>query len=236
MPPSGDGFETTHWTMVIRAADQGSPQGRAALAELFRTYHVPIRRHIGRKVRDPALADDLTQAFFADLLERNDLAAVDRSRGRLRAYLVTAADHLIINARARERALKRGGGQAPVALDDETLERHPERDDLDPERRYDRDVALALVDRAAEVLEQRWTQKGRAHRFAVLSRFLRHPPEPGDYKAAAEALDLEPNAVEVAVSRLRASLRSVTHELLADHVPPDQLDDELRALAAALEG
>jgi len=233
----GDMFATTRWSMVAAAQDPTAPHAREALAELCRLYWYPVYAYVRRRGHDHHAAQDLTQAFFARLLERHDLAAADRTRGRFRSYLLTACQHFLANEHDRETAKKRGGGRARVPLDlagaDGRYSREP-ADEETPERVFDRQWALGLLDRALGGLREEYTGSGRAKLFDALKDCL-----PGGaavpYADLAGRLGMTEGAVKVAVHRLRQRYRDRLREVIADTVAtPEEVDDEIRDLFAAL--
>src|SRR6187549_3167841 len=110
-------FATTRWSLVAAAQDAAAPESRQALADLCSAYWYPVYAYVRRRGHDHHAAQDLTQGFFARLLEKNDLAAADETRGRFRSFLLTACQHFLANEHDRGTAQKRGGGQAHVPLD-----------------------------------------------------------------------------------------------------------------------
>src|SRR5262245_46299567 len=110
-------FVTTHWSLVRAARDAAAPESRAALAALCEAYWYPLYAYIRRRGHDADRAQDLTQAFFAELLARDALAAVDEGRGRFRSFLLAACRHFLSNQRDHDRARKRGGGRPPLPID-----------------------------------------------------------------------------------------------------------------------
>jgi RNA polymerase sigma-70 factor (ECF subfamily) len=225
-----DRFPTTRWSQLALAADRNTEAGQAALSELFELYRRPIHRHVRRRVGDPALAEDLTQTFFAEILARNDLAAVERSRGRLRTYLLRAVDNLIAVERTREATLRRGGHIHHVEL----TKVEAADESVDVEAEYDGQVALTLLGLAADRVGERYEKTGRKERFELLAPFIFTGVERGDEARLAKRLDIEPNSVAVALQRLRTSVASEARKILKGHVPFDQIDTELRHLVEAL--
>src|SRR3954451_16740246 len=110
-------FATTRWSLVAAAQDASAPEARQALAELCNAYWFPVYAYVRRRGHDRHAAEDLTQGFFARLLEKNDLAAADRTRGRFRSFLLTACQHFLANRHDRDAARKRGGGRVHVPID-----------------------------------------------------------------------------------------------------------------------
>ncbi len=145
----GGRFETTHWSLVLAARDRDTPEAEAALADLCAAYWYPLYAFVRRKGHDPEHAADLTQEFFARLLEKDYLRSVDRSRGRFRSFLLAACSHFLANERDRERARKRGGGRPPVSIDVRDAEgrylAEPSHG-LTAERLFERRWALTLLE------------------------------------------------------------------------------------------
>jgi RNA polymerase sigma factor (sigma-70 family) len=226
-------FATTRWSLVAAAQDPAAPHAREALADLCRVYWPPVYAYARRRGHDHHAAQDLTQAFFARLLEKNDLAAADRTRGRFRAFLLTACQHFLANRHDHDTAKKRGGGRAHVPLD--FAGRAPEpADDETPERAFDRQWALGLLDRALGELRAEYAGSGRATLFDALKDCLAGGAEVPHAEKARD-LGMTEGAVKVAVHRLRQRYRDRLRGLIADTVAgPDEVDDEIRDLFAAL--
>jgi RNA polymerase sigma factor (sigma-70 family) len=208
-----------------------------ALATLCTAYWYPVYAFVRRQGRNAHDAQDLTQDFFASLIERESLADVSRERGRFRTWLLAAAKHFLANAWHRSQRQKRGGGIAIVSLDDEAERRFlaepmaPESDD----QLYDRTWALTVVDRALAQLETTWADLGKKSQFEVLKGAL-----VGDQSTYAEmgaALGQSEGAVRVTVHRLRHQYRDLLRAEIAQTVAAESdAEDELRQLFAALGG
>jgi RNA polymerase sigma-70 factor (ECF subfamily) len=152
-PRDGGRFDTTQWSLVLAAGRRGSAAGEEALGSLCSQYWYPVFAFIRRRGYSVDEAQDLTQGFFARLIEKGDLAAADRNRGRFRTFLLTACRHYLANERDRARAGKRGGGRAPLSIDVVAAEGRYERalaDAETPERLYDRHWCLALLEGVLE--------------------------------------------------------------------------------------
>ena len=150
-------FATTRWTMVIHAADDHSPQAAAALASVCHGYWYPLYAYVRRQGFDAHTAHDLTQGFFAKLIEKNYLSAADRQRGRFRWFLITAFKCFLANEHDRAHAMKRGGGEPPLSLDGITAEERyaaEPADALNADLIYDRRWALDLLTRARTRLRE----------------------------------------------------------------------------------
>jgi RNA polymerase sigma-70 factor (ECF subfamily) len=230
-------FATTRWSLVAAAKDPAAPQAREALADLCRLYWYPVYAYVRRRGHNHHTAQDLTQAFFARLLEKNDLAAADRTRGRFRSYLLTACQHFLDNEHDRETAKKRGGGRTRVPLDfadaDGRYSREPADADT-PERLFDRQWALGLLDRALAELRGEYAESGRGKLFDALKDCLTGGADVA-YAELATRLGMTEGAVKVAVHRLRQRYRDRLRGLIADTVATDdEVDAEIRDLFAAL--
>ena len=231
-------FATTRWTLVLAAGDDASAPGREALDELCRAYWFPLYAYIRRRGHDAHAAEDLTQGFFARLLERNDLARLTREGGKFRSFLLTALNHFLANEYERNQALKRGGGQIPLSLDDDDAEARYLREPVhaeSPDRLYERQWAVALMENALDRLAEEQAAAGRTEAFAALRSFLSREPEPGEYAALATRLGLAPGTLAVQVHRLRERYRQLVRAAVADTVDsPFEVEAEMRHLLAAL--
>ncbi|MBC8874982.1 MAG: sigma-70 family RNA polymerase sigma factor, partial [Planctomycetes bacterium] len=149
-PQEVDRFVTTHWSLVIAAGQRESPESAAALVTLCTTYWYPLYAFVRRQGYRTEDAQDLTQAFFAKLLEKNYISEADQQRGRFRSFLLASLKHFLANERDYARAQKRGGGRPVISLDFESAESrycHEPADTMTPERLFERRWALTLLDR-----------------------------------------------------------------------------------------
>jgi RNA polymerase sigma factor (sigma-70 family) len=231
-------FTTTHWSVVLAAQGQ-SPTADEALEKLCRTYWWPLYGFVRRQGYGPEEAQDLTQGFFALLLERRDLDAVRREKGRLRSYLLGSLKNFLAKARRRELTLKRGEGRALVPLD-ELLAR--ERADLEPadnltaDRIYERRWALTLLEQVLTRLESEYESAGNAKLFDCLKEFLSDEPGRRSQAEAADELGMTENAVKQAFHRLRQRYRQLLHDEIAQTVAvPGDVEDELRHFISVLQ-
>ena len=157
-------FATTRWSLIAAARDPAAPEARRALAELCRLYWYPVYTYVRRRGHDHHQAEDLTQGFFARVLDKHDLGAADAGRGRFRSFLLTACQHFLANEHDRATAAKRGGGRADLSLDVAAAgDRYAgEPVDVDtPERAFDRRWALDLIGRALAELRAEYAAAGR---------------------------------------------------------------------------
>ncbi len=231
-------FTTTHWSVVLSAKDRESKRSSDALAALCETYWFPLYAYVRRSGHTSHDAQDLTQAFFAQLLEKDFLKSVDRRRGKFRSFLLVSMKHFLSHERDRARAKKRGGGRVPFSLDFADAENRynlEPQDPTTPERLYQRRWALTLLDRVVQLLEDEHTRAGNSEKFAVLKEFLTAGRDSRPYRRVAEELGISEGAVKVAVHRLRKRYRELLKKEIAQTVSdPAEIDEELRELFAAV--
>jgi DNA-directed RNA polymerase specialized sigma24 family protein len=235
-------FATTRWTVVLAAARQGADAGAAgALATLCGTYWYPVYAFVRRRGYGPEDAQDLTQAFFARVLEKGAVGAADPSRGRFRSFLLTGVQNFLANEHAKARAQKRGGGLPPaVPLDAAAAESRyavEPAHELTPERLFDRRWATTQLELGLGELRGEYAKRNAAHVFARLQPFLGGDVPGGSYAPAAAELGMSESAVKVAVHRLRQRYRELLRKQILQTVTSrDEVDDEVRHLFAALAG
>jgi len=231
-------FTTTHWSVVL-AAQGESTEAKAALEKLCRTYWWPLYGFVRRQGYKPEEAQDLTQAFFARLLERRDLETVRQERGRLRSYLLASIKNFLSEARHREMTVKRGEGRPLISLED-LLAR--ERADQEPAHRlsadriYERRWALTLLEQVLVRLRAEYEAAGKLPLFDRLKELLaRESGQPSQAEIAAE-LQMTENAVKQAFHRLRYRYRQLLQEEIAHTVAAQEdVEDELRHFIAVLQ-
>jgi RNA polymerase sigma-70 factor (ECF subfamily) len=231
--PAGSDFRTTHWSLVIDARERGDKSAEAALAELCQRYWYPLYAYVRRRVGNVAEAQDLTQEFFARLLEKNVLASASQERGRFRSFLLAAMKNFLANEWDKAKAAKRGGGRRVLPMVFDTAESRLSLEpahDLTPERLYERQWALTLLELVVARLEREFTTAGKQTQFTAL-----RPAIAGsqviDYPAAASQLGMSEDAVRQAAHRLRRRYRELLREELAQTVAhPADVDDEIRSL------
>ena len=230
-------FRTTHWSVVLEAGRADSPAARAALERLCRAYWYPLYAYARRRGYPPEEAKDLTQGFFADLLERRDLTTVTPEQGRFRSFLLAALNHYLANEWDRTQARKRGGGQPALSLDDESAEdryRLEPADPATPETLFERRWAQTVVTRAVERLQAEYTQAEKGGLFEELQGFLSDPKAAARAEIAARH-SISLNAVDVAIHRLRKRYGELLREEIAQTVSrPEEVEAEIRALIRAV--
>jgi RNA polymerase sigma-70 factor (ECF subfamily) len=234
----GSDFRTTHWSLVLDAGQRGDKSAEAALDELCQRYWYPLYAYVRRRVRDVGEAQDLTQEFFARLLEKNVLAAASQERGRFRSFLLTAMKNFLANEWDKAKAAKRGGGRRPLPLVFDTAESRLSIEpahDLTPERLYERQWALTLLELVVDRLEREFVRAGKQAQFAALKPAIAGNQTALDYSAAANQLGMSEEAVRQAAHRLRRRYRELLREELAQTVAdPADVDDEIRSLFETL--
>jgi RNA polymerase sigma factor (sigma-70 family) len=231
-------FATTHWSIVM-AAQGESPAAQDALEKLCRTYWWPIYGFVRRQGYKPEEAQDLTQSFFARLLERRDLETVRQERGRFRSYLLASLKNFLSKARDRDLTIKRGEGQALISLDDllvrERADQEPSHK-LSADRIYERRWALTLLEQVLARLRAEYEAAGNLPLFDHLKELLAgESGQPSQAKIAAE-MGMTENAVKQAFHRLRHRYRQLLQEEIAHTVAaPDDVEDELRHFISVLQ-
>jgi RNA polymerase sigma-70 factor (ECF subfamily) len=233
-------FVTTHWSVVLAAGHGDAAHARAALGELCQTYWYPLYVYARRRGYAPHDAQDLTQTFFVRLLERHSLASADPGRGRFRSFLLTAMKHFLATEWEKARAQKRGGGNTVLSLDLAAAEQRYDlepADDSTPEKIFDKQWAIALLDEVVNRLEEEYRQKGKAVLFAALKNTLTGSGESQPYAALATRLGMSEGAAKVAVHRLRRRYRELVRAEIANTVvSPEEVEEEMRHLLQALAG
>ncbi len=239
-PQGGAGFTTTHWSVVLAAAKPESRQATAALETLCRSYWYPLYAYVRRRGCGPEDAQDLTQDFFVQLLRKNYPARADRAKGRFRSFLLHALSQFLADQRERAAALKRGGGQVFLALDQESPEeryRLEVPDTLTPEKLFERRWAQTVLDRAQTRLRDEFVAASKGETYAVLQAFGPGEQSSISYADAAVRLGLSESAVKSLIHRLRRRHRELVREEIAHTVPTvAEIDEELRHLVAVLRG
>jgi len=226
--------------VVLAAGQQELPQAASALETLCRSYWYPLYAYVRRRGYGPEDAQDLTQDFFAQLLRKNYPARADRVKGRFRSFLLHALNQSLIDHRERASALKRGGGQVFISLDEESPEeryRLEVADELTPEKLFERRWAQTVLDHALARLRSEFVAAGKGETYEVLQAFEPGEQCPLSYAEAAARLGVSESAVKSMIHRLRQRHRELVREEIAHTVPTvAEIDEELRHLVAVLRG
>ena len=231
-------FATTHWTAVLAAADEASPHAAEALEALCRTYWYPLYAFVRRKGHDAPEAEDLTQEFFARLLEKKYLEAAAPEKGKFRSFLLTAFKRFLANEWDRANRQKRGGGRELISLDETKAEncyRAEPADTMTPEKIFERSWALKLLEQVLNRLEREHVQAGKRELFEELQIFLTGEKSRSPYAEIAARLRMSEGTLKVTVHRLRRRYRELLRLEVAQTVAsPAEIDGEIRHLFAAL--
>jgi RNA polymerase sigma-70 factor (ECF subfamily) len=233
-------FPTTRITLIQAARGEPGPRTHEALSTLCRAYWYPIYAYVRRLGISQEEAEDLTQGFFTRVLEKHYLRDFQRERGRFRSFLLTALKHFIANERDWAHARKRGGARPPVPLDEvlrgaEGRYSLEPRNDLTPDRIFERQWALSVLARVQDHLREEASRHGDASRFERLKGLLLGDDEAIGYRELAVELSTTEGALRVAVHRLRQRFREILRQEIEHTVAtPDEVGDELRCLLAAI--
>jgi RNA polymerase sigma-70 factor (ECF subfamily) len=228
-------FVTTHWSVVLAARQQDSPAGTQALAKLCSVYWYPLYVYVRRRGHHEQDAQDLTQEFFARLLQRNFLQTVSPEKGRFRSFLLASLKNFLANEWDRTQAQKRGGGGTFVPLDWQIAENRYALESIDkatPEALYERRWALTLMDQVLTRLRQEYAQNEKSGLFDQLKGFLSGEDRSMTYAELAQHCVSE-SAVKMAVLRLRQRYGQFLRQEIAHTVStPEEVEEEIRHLIA----
>jgi RNA polymerase sigma-70 factor (ECF subfamily) len=233
-------FLTTRWSAVLAAGSNDTTQAQAALEQLCRHYWPPLYAYVRRAGHSSEDAQDLTQEFFARLLARHSLAQADRERGRFRSFLLGSLKHFLAHEWERARAQKRGGRVQFIPLPNDTdgaMGALPAAANETPDRAFDRQWALTLLDLVLDRLRREYANAGRDDLFLGLKETLGGGRAEIPYRDLARRLGMSEGAVKVAAHRLRRRYRELLREEIARTVATaSDTEDELGHLFAALGG
>jgi DNA-directed RNA polymerase specialized sigma24 family protein len=223
-------FATTRWSVVLLAGQEVSPQSAAALEKLCHVYWQPIYLFARRRGWPEEDAKDLTQQFFARLLERNDFTGLDPKKGKFRTFLLAAFTHFLSNEYDRANALKRGGGKI-ISLHEVPTGDICHEAELSPATIYDLGWAKTILQTALHELKAEMSAAGKSAQFTELKSFLTSNAAAGDYALVAPRLGVEASSVPVLVHRLRQRYRELVRaEVLQTVTSPTELEEEMRHL------
>lgn len=231
-------FHTTRWSVVLAAGDQPQDNSNQALAELCQTYWFPVYAFVRRRVADSNQAQDLTQEFFARLLEKGFFGRARQERGRFRSYLLTAVNRFLAKQWNKSKTLKHGGATRTLSLDfawgESKLELEPAAGET-PERAFDRLWAIQLLELVHDRLQKEYTDAGKQEQYEQLKPFLVGASELEPQEVVAQRLGMTGGAFRTAIYRLRRRFRQLVLNEIAHTVAElDEVDDEVQRLFAAL--
>ncbi len=236
----GTWFTATHWSLILHAQDTSSPLASAALEKLCRAYWYPLYVFVRRQGENEESAKDLTQGFFARLLEKRYLDQVQREKGKFRCFLLASLKHFLGDERDKARAQKRGGGQTLISLDDSTGEeryRLEPVDAMDADKLFERRWALTLLEQARARVREEYLESGKAGLYDHLKPFESGDQNAPSYAQVAVELGLTESAVKSAVFRMRQRYRELVREEVANTVDdPAEVDAEIRHLISVISG
>lgn len=231
-------FATTHWSVVLAAADEQSPGSLRALEDLGRTYWQPLYAFVRRQGHTAPDAQDLVQGFFLRLIDKHRLEKADPTRGRFRTFLLTALKHYLSDERDRAQAIRRGGQAIFVPVDDDTAEQRYQAElatHLTPEEIFDRHWATALLESVLAKLKAEVTVAGKGAVFDALSGQLMGEDGSDSYADVGRRFNLTEAAVKMVVLRLRQRYRELLRLEISQTVDsPEAVDAEIAHLIAAL--
>jgi len=220
--------------VVLSAGDLASPEAHAALTRLCQTYWLPIYTFIRKRGHSPEQAEDLTQEFFGNFLEKNYVTKAVRDRGRFRSFLMTSVENFLHNAHDRSQTRKRGRGNPLLSLDDQNAEScylSEPADETDPAKAFESRWASTVLQTVLHRLRNEFLEDGRSHLFEALSAHLWGEPEPLPYPQIAERFGLTVANVKTTAYRLRQRYRELLREEIAQTVSqPGEIDEEIRHL------
>lgn len=231
-------FATTHWSVVLAAASEGSAGADAALEKLCRLYWYPLYAYLRRRGCGEADAQDLVQGFFMQLLQHGSLSRVTRERGKFRSFLLASINLFLADAKDRDRAVKRGGGAKPVALDAlEAEERYrlEPADEADSQRIFERRWALTVLEEVMRRLREEYHAAGKADLLEQIQPFLLGDRSHGTYAEIGARLTLSEGAVKMAALRLRQRYAELFREVISETVSDRaEAEEELRYLSSVI--
>lgn len=233
------GFVTTLWSVVLVAGRSDTTRAQNALAKLCQSYWHPLYAYVRRRGHSPEDAADLTQGFFAHLLEHKAVATASPDKGRFRSFLLASLNHFLSDEWDKARAQKRGAGKL-ISFDTKSAETWLSQQPaatLTPEQAFERRWAITLLEQVYQKLEAEYRQQGKGDLFDALRTTLAGPGNSAPYAELASRLNMNTGTVKVAVHRLRQRYRALLRETIAETVASEEeVDEELRHLLRTLAG
>ncbi len=237
-PRTADGvFGTTQWTMVVNAGGKLTPASERALSKLCQTYWLPVYAFIRSRGNGRDEAQDLTQAFFGELLAKRSFKKADPAKGKFRTYLLGAVKFFLSNEREKQQALKRGGGAKHVRIDVAEAEAHLEGKLIEnetPESVFEREWVRLLMDNAAATLRAEYVKKEKGELYDMLIPFLLGGDPDLSYPALAQAQGVSEASLRMAASRMRKRYGELLRGKVLETVDSEEdVNEEVRGLLAA---
>lgn len=229
-------FSTTHWSLVLAAGRRGTAESDFALERLCRSYWPPLYAYVRRRVSDLHEAQDLTQAFFERLLDREYLAGADPERGKFRAFLLTAFKHFLSKEWEKAKTQKRGGIHRRISFEFRSSDESQPIDDLTPERIFEREWAITLLGRVMNRLQREMERSGKGRQFELLKHVISGVDPAVTFGKLAVQLGQSEAATRMAASRMRQRYRELLRDEISQTVlSQEEIEDEIRSLFAAFE-
>ena len=237
-PSNRPRFATTHWSVVLAAGKSSSPNQKQALEILCERYWFPLYAYLRQRGYNTHQAEDYTQAFFTNILDKHDLQAADPKYGKFRSFLLIRLKSFLSDERDRARAKKRGGGRKILSLGFQNAEEQyalEPSEQLSPEKLFEKSWALTVLERTMNQLEHEMAEKNKKQLFEHLKVYLTTEKDVIPYSKTAKELKMPEGSVRVAVHRLRRRYRKLLRDEIAQTVTAeDQIDEEMGHLFAAL--
>ncbi|HWN95896.1 MAG TPA: sigma-70 family RNA polymerase sigma factor [Methylomirabilota bacterium] len=234
----GGGFNTTHWSVVMLAGQETSPESASALERLCRAYWYPLYAYARRQGHSPPDGQDLTQQFFAGFIEKKYFGLANPDRGRFRCFLLASFKHFLANEYNRSQTAKRGGEYAFVSWDETEAEMYYGNEpahESSPDRLFERAWVLTLLEKVMKDLQQEYVRVGKGKVFDALHVFLSGEKSESTYAEIGERIEMSESAIKMAVSRLRQRYGEKLRSEIANTLTgPTSVEDELRHLLGAL--
>ncbi|MEZ6137387.1 MAG: hypothetical protein R3C53_21065 [Pirellulaceae bacterium] len=228
-------FCTTQWTLVMGAAASSVSVRQAALEKLCGRYWLPLYAFLRRRGQAEHEAEDLVQGFFAQLLEKDYLNAIDASKGRFRSFMLVALQHFAANERAKAKTVKRGGAVTTLPIDfsiGERWYRHEPTDGMTAEMLFERRWALSLLDNVMQRLKQRLSEQNRVELFEILKPHLVRDAQKLPYAEIAQRLECSVASIKSTMHRMKGWYRELLLDEISQTVAQQDVADELRRLMA----